>query len=141
MSDCLCDDTVQVVVQTEEVATTVTANETDAVAVETVTADVLEIPGDSVVVDNNLGEVIEIVSAGPQAVPEDLVAYAKRVDFEGDTTIYKGEADPGTAESTAAWRIRRITFVGADEDVVEEWGEGTGSFVHAWDDRATLSYS
>ena len=77
-----------------------------------------------------------------QVYPESQVAYATRVDFDDvNNLIYKGEAIPGSAESAAVWRIRRLSFVGADEDVVEEWAEGTASFDKVWDDRLSLSYS
>lgn len=65
--------------------------------------------------------------------------YARRVDFVGDTVIYRGEADPGSSESSAVWRIRRITFVG--EDVVEEWAGGEDTFDKVWTSRLALSYN
>jgi hypothetical protein len=70
--------------------------------------------------------------------------YARRSDFVGDTIIYRGEAVPGTADSAAAWRIKRIEFItGGDgkQDIYEKWANGTSTFDKVWIDRATLSYT
>lgn len=88
--------------------------------------------------------VLEIGTQGPQGipgVPEDEMTFAKRVDFVGTTLIYRGEAAVGSAESSSVWRIRRITFTGAEEDVTEEWASGNATFDKIWDDRLSLSYS
>lgn len=87
-------------------------------------------------------ETIAIVTAGPQGpagTSEDEMAFAKRVDFVGDTTIYRGEAVPGTLDSAPAWRVRRLTLAG--DDVTEEWASGAAAFAHSWAQRATLEYS
>jgi len=71
-------------------------------------------------------------------------AFSRRVDFLGDTVIFRGEAAPGSSESDPVWRIRRFTFVtGPDgkQDVNEAWAGGTAAFDKAWVDRATLGYS
>ena len=79
---------------------------------------------------------------GPAGAPggEDEVAQAKRVDFITDTELYKGEADPGTAEGTAAWRIRKIT-IATDNDVTEVWASGNANYDKIWNNRAGYSYS
>lgn len=73
-------------------------------------------------------------------VTEETIMYATRVDFFSDTVIYRGEAAPGSAESSPVWRIRRITFA-PDGDATTEWAGGTAGFAQVWDDRATLGYS
>lgn len=70
----------------------------------------------------------------------DEVDYATRVDFDGETIIYRGEAVPGSAESSAVWRIRRITL-NAEGDATTEYAEGDAQFDNIWNDRASLSYS
>ena len=67
--------------------------------------------------------------------------YATRVDFVGDSIIYRGEAEPGAAENAPAWRVARITLGAADGDVTTEWAGGSAAFVHAWAQRAALAYS
>ena len=72
---------------------------------------------------------------------EDEVAQAKRTDFtNNDTIIYKGEAVPGTPDATSIWRVRRLT-IASDNDVTEEWADGTADYIKVWDDRYTYTYS
>lgn len=66
--------------------------------------------------------------------------YAKRVDFVGDTVIYKAEATAGTLDSASAWRIHRLV-ISVDGDVSETWAEGNTNFNKIWNDRLTYSYS
>lgn len=98
---------------------------------------------DVIVVESPKTEVIEveIKTTGPQGPPGagENVPYAKRTDFVGADIIYKGEAAPGTTDSQALWRIKRIEFIG--EDVKETWAGGTASFSNSWTDRTTLNYT
>lgn len=82
---------------------------------------------------------------GPQgptgpAGGEEEVPYSTRVDWISDSELYRGEADPGTAEGTALWRIRHIT-IGNDDDVTTLWADGNANFDNIWTNRASLSYS
>jgi hypothetical protein len=70
-------------------------------------------------------------------------SHARRIDFVGESILFKGEAAPGTADTAPAWRIKRIEFTpGPDgqQDVSETWAGGTADFVHAWTDRETLNF-
>lgn len=84
----------------------------------------------------------EVLNLALAPNPEDVMppVYATRTDFASSTVIYVGEAVPGTLDADAAWRIKRLTIAG-DDDVTTEWASGTASFVNAWADRASLSYS
>lgn len=64
---------------------------------------------------------------------------ARRADFVGSDLLYRGEAAPGTPDDQPAWRIRRVEFL-PDGGVIETWAGGHADFVHAWVDRAGLSY-
>lgn len=70
-------------------------------------------------------------------------AQARRVDFFGDSIIYRGEAPPGADEAAPVWRVKRIQF-STDEtgrqDISEQWAGGDGSFTYAWTDHETLEY-
>lgn len=66
-------------------------------------------------------------------------SMARRVDFVGDTLIYRGEAAPGADESASVWRIKRIQF-GVDGDVTETWADGVAEFAYVWTDRTSLTY-
>lgn len=77
---------------------------------------------------------------GRDGISEEDMTYSKRTDFINDYLLYRGEAPVGTLNTTALWRIRRIT-IGFDGDVTEEWANGNASFMNAWTDRTTLEYS
>ena len=70
---------------------------------------------------------------------EEEMPYAKRTDIVNDNLIYKGEANPGTLDSAAGWRIRRLV-IGNDGDVTETWADGNANFDNVWNDRVSLSY-
>jgi hypothetical protein len=77
---------------------------------------------------------------GPQGEPGEEVPYSTRVDWISDSELYKGEADPGSSESSAVWRIRHIV-IGNDDDVTTNWADGDSQFDNIWANRASLSYS
>ena len=66
--------------------------------------------------------------------------YAKRVDFINDNLFYKGEAAPGSSESSGVWRISLVSL-GADGDVTETWANGNANFTKSWTDRLSYTYS
>lgn len=70
------------------------------------------------------------------------MAQTVRTDTDGATpeTIYRGNALPGTATSTAAWRCEEIT-IAADGDVSILFADGDDLYNNVWDNRASLSYS
>jgi hypothetical protein len=86
--------------------------------------------------------IIEINNDPPNTdVDEAEVMYKKRTDFVSDTLIYKGVAAPGALETAAVWRISRITFdPNSNDDIAEDFVNGTDGFLNIWDDRATLNY-
>lgn len=76
----------------------------------------------------NIGEVAQTVridQVDPDATPE---------------IIYRGAALPGTLDSSAAWRIERIT-IQADGDTDILFADGDDLFNNIWTNRASLSYS
>ena len=80
------------------------------------------LPSDAAVVT---GEVV--VNVAPP------VLYKKAIDKVSSVLMYVGEAVPGTASATAAWRIKRITPTGVEF-------AGTAVFDQVWNNRASLSY-
>lgn len=125
----------------------VTIDEDDiAVSVEQVAASIAtSVETVSVSVVAPQVTITETVS-GPQGPSgsEDAVPYAERVDFVGDTVIYRGYAElvdgePGPDESDAVWRIKRLSFTGPD--VSTTWADGNASFDNAWTARESLTYS
>jgi len=67
------------------------------------------------------------------------IQYTSRVDFVGDTIIYKGEALPGALETDSLWRIRKIEFVGTD--VFTTWASGNENLDKIWNNRLSYIYS
>lgn len=124
-------NTVQLSTQLSEVETNITSNELtnniEQTTLETISQEV------TIVVSGQ---------QGPPGIPESELTYAERVDFVGTTLIYRGEATPGTLDSSPSWRIRRLTINPAsDDDVTTEWADGVSSFTKVWDNRASLVYS
>jgi len=94
------------------------------------------------IVNDTAFDILEIGQQGPPGppgTPEDEIMYSKRVDFIDDSTLYRGEAVPGSAESAAVWRIRKIT-IAVDNDVSETWADGNDNFDKSWLDRESLIY-
>lgn len=74
------------------------------------------------------------------ATPENLaLPLALILDEVSPTVSYVGEAAAGTAQSAAAWRVKRITTSGGSLTV--EWADGNTSFDNTWANRAALSYT
>lgn len=66
-------------------------------------------------------------------------ALALQVDAVSDSLMYIGEAAPGVATATAAWRIKKMTITGTVTAIA--WADGNGNFDNIWDNRAALTYA
>jgi hypothetical protein len=144
-SSVLVEECSGVVVEIEDGATTLVQSDDTAstLIVEEVELLVDQAPQSQLVEYDDEATVLEIQYVLPtQTTPEEEEVYATRVDFDDDNNLlYKGQAAPGSSESSPVWRISKISFVGSDEDVVEEWAGGSASFDKVWDNRLGLSYS
>jgi hypothetical protein len=85
----------------------------------------------------------EVGTQGPPGAPgtggEEEMPYDLEVDDTSTPNVtYIGQADPGTAVATAAWRIKKITESGSGTSV--DWADGTADFTKVWDDRLTYTY-
>lgn len=69
-------------------------------------------------------------------VSTSTASYSLRYD-EGATYTYIGNAEAGSATSSAVWQIKRLT--NADNTIL--FADGTTSFDNVWDDRLSLTYS
>jgi hypothetical protein len=76
-------------------------------------------------------------AGGGTSVP---ATKSKLFDQASPTTLYVGEADPGSASSSAAWKIKRVTFNGAGFPMSITYAS-TGSSACVWDNRVALNYS
>lgn len=64
--------------------------------------------------------------------------YTTRVDDASPTVTYVGEASVGSSESSAVWRIKRLTTSGTVLSI--QWANGNRQFENIWNDRSTLNY-
>lgn len=135
------------VIVSEEVINRIVTDDTFTTITEDVLiTDVVEAVSNTVIVekDESFNIIVEAVTGppGPQGPPGDEEAmYATRVDFQGDTLLYRGEALPGTADNVTGWRIRRITISDIDSDVATTWANGTDDFDKIWNNRFSYTYT
>lgn len=65
-----------------------------------------------------------------------------QLDYNSGTNpIYIGVASPGTATSSALWKIIKLTFDGNNNVTAIQYANGTPNFDQIWDNRSSLSYS
>lgn len=75
---------------------------------------------------------------GVSSVSSTDTTYSIRVDDASSTVTYVGEAQTGSSESGAVWRIKRLTTAGTVLSI--EWADGNMQFDNVWSDRTTLTY-
>jgi hypothetical protein len=76
---------------------------------------------------------------GVSSVSSTDTTYSIRVDDASSTVTYVGEAQTGSSELSAVWRIKKLTTTGTVLSI--EWADGNQQFDNVWTNRATLSYS
>ena len=57
------------------------------------------------------------------------------------TVKYIGQALPGSTQSSALWRIKKVDLSATDGDVEIVWADGTAEFTKVWDDRLSYNYT
>lgn len=62
------------------------------------------------------------------------------IDDAGSGITYIGYAAPGSALADPVWAIKRVDE-SASPDISTKWAEGNKSFLHVWNNRATLTYA
>lgn len=88
--------------------------------------------------DGSVNRQLRTNSQGNLITESSQAVYAVLTDEVG-STIYVGEALPGTGLGTAAWRIKRI--VDNSGDLTTTWADGDANFDNVWNNRLSLSYS
>jgi hypothetical protein len=67
--------------------------------------------------------------------------FTVRTEYDSESNlIYYGEAEPGSLESEARWRIKKMTWSGSNL-VDIKWANGDTLFTKIWDNRVTYNYS
>jgi len=65
--------------------------------------------------------------------------FTKLIDYAGGSNpVYAGWAFPGTATSSAKWKIKKFVYSGSN--VYEYWADYSNQFNKIWDNRATYTY-
>lgn len=64
----------------------------------------------------------------------------KRYSYSGSNVEYIGEARPGTSPGSSAWRIRKITYDGSNNPLLESWAGASDAFDKAWNVRGSYTY-
>lgn len=96
--------------------------------------------GDTLVWNSAKGIFEYAPMSGATTTTDEEMPFAKRVDFVGDTLIYKGEAPVGSLEADPVWRVHRLV-ISTDGDVTETWANGDSSYSHVWGDRLSYAYA
>mgnify|MGYP005815373479 CR=1 FL=1 len=81
----------------------------------------------------------EVSIASGVITVDPVTPYSVVVDEASATIIYIGEATPGTATSSATWRIKRVDSSSITAEIL--YADGDDSFDNVWDNRAALAYS
>jgi hypothetical protein len=66
--------------------------------------------------------------------------FTIRLDEVSSTISYVGEADPGSAEGAAVWRIKKVDMTDPDLAAVT-FADGDSNFDNIWNDRLSYIYS
>ena len=68
--------------------------------------------------------------------------YTTKISYTASSQIeYVGEAEPGTGEGVAGWRIKKMTYDGAGLQTDVQWATGNRLFDKTWTGRAGYVYS
>ena len=65
---------------------------------------------------------------------------ALRMDTASASQTYVGVAPPGTATSSASWKIKLLTY-SAGNLVSITWANGSSSYTNIWDNHTSYTYS
>lgn len=67
------------------------------------------------------------------------VPSLKKLDQASATTLYIGEALPGSGDAWNSWQIKRVTFDESGNPTAIAYAEG-GSNILLWSQRASYTY-
>ena len=68
--------------------------------------------------------------------------YTTAIEYDvNGNAIYVGHAMPGTAESTAGWRIKKITYDVNGNATKIQFASASKQFLFSWTLRATYTFS
>lgn len=84
------------------------------------------------------------LDAQGRTLPSSVINQTSRIDYTGSSPIYIGYARPGTAESTSAWQIQKITYLSSVE-ISRTFPTNASSVItadyqFAWSQRSSYTY-
>lgn len=62
-----------------------------------------------------------------------------RTDFFSDSKCYRGEAEKGSLDIEAKWKIK-LTEITGEGEVITLFANGYQNYDNVWDDRGSLAY-
>lgn len=144
MEDIVVSTSQESVIAISATTNTISITEVEPVVVSTDAGSIITVGTESSVLIERPTSTLLVTGIigprGPDGISEEDMVYSKRVDFVTDNELYKAEAVVGTAESSPAWRVRKI-IIGNDGDVSETWASGTALFDKVWTARTSYIYS
>jgi hypothetical protein len=86
-----------------------------------------------------------MLDAQGRPIPSSIITQTERYDYTGTSPIYIGYARPGTAESTSAWQIRKVTYL-SNAAISYTFPTNAASVItadyqFAWSQRASYTYA
>ena len=81
------------------------------------------------------------MAAGGKGTLDTSPTLIEQQDWINGVLIYEGWALPGTATSTAGWKIRKRLYSSTGTPSGKAFAGGAATFVNVWNNRASLSYS
>jgi len=68
--------------------------------------------------------------------------FTMAIEYNSDNfELYIGEASPGTSQTLAGWRIKKLTYNSSGRVTNVEWASGNNMFDKIWNSRDTYVYS
>ena len=102
------------------------------------TASITDVAGKKAVDVNVVDLTLNSNNDSVSVAPLDL---SVNIDFTSSTSfIYKGYAAVGSSNSTAVWKILRISLLDADAGTTK-YANGNTNFSNIWNNRASYTYS
>ncbi len=88
---------------------------------------------------SDLTKVAVVVEQGSTPVPVTETEYKTYIDEISKTLSYIGYALPGTATSSASWKILKLEVI--SNDTFKTFANGVSTFTNIWDNRLSYTYS
>lgn len=87
--------------------------------------------------DVNIADIT--IDKSNDSIATESFEQSTRVDEASSTVTYFGFATVGSSESSAVWKIKRLSVSGSITKL--EYCDGNTSYDNSWSNRASLSYS